>query len=266
MAFKLKPGEKVPAHWSTNDWEEKARENPLYAVMTTPDLVDADPENFSAENLESFFAKGQRVYANHIAPRLGLVTTGAAPLHMVEYGCGMGRILRAVLEAGHSCSGIDISQTMLRHCSNLVPGVRALHLLDAHNRCDVPDASADVVFSFAVLKHIHRLSIFDVAVAEMLRILKPGGLMLLNVNCRDFVEADFDAPHRTENFETYCLYYVPGGIKPYKRHDYKTWSGVYISHSRLCGQLAAGGVTVHDTYHHTLKKKQGLWLVGTKRL
>ncbi|MBI4605235.1 MAG: hypothetical protein HY721_25005 [Planctomycetes bacterium] len=56
--FKVPEGQKVPEHWNTSSWEEKARENPLYAVMTTPDLLDADPESFSAEHLAPFFAKG----------------------------------------------------------------------------------------------------------------------------------------------------------------------------------------------------------------
>ncbi|SNR66839.1 Methyltransferase domain-containing protein [Humidesulfovibrio mexicanus] len=264
MALKIKPGQVVPEHWTSNDWEEKARENPLYAVMTTPDLIEADAENFSPEMLESFFAKGQRVFAKHIAPRIPLVRTGADTPYMVEYGCGMGRILKAVLEAGHPCSGIDISPTMLRHCRDLVPGVRSLHLLDENNRCDLDDACADVVFSFAVLKHIHRLSIYACAVDEMLRVLKPGGLLMLNVNCQDFERTGFDNPHRTENFEEYSLHFEPGKDKPYQRRAYTTWSGVYIGYDWLKHRLDNGGVSVLDTYYHTLKKKQGIWLVGTK--
>lgn len=264
MALKIKPGEKVPDHWSVNDWEQKARENPLYAVMTTTDLVDADSEEFTQEQLDSFFAKGQRVFQKHIAPRLSMIKTGSAKPTLVEYGSGMGRILKAVIEAGYPCSGIDISPTMLRHSRNLVPGVQSLHLLDGDNKCDMADGCADLVFSFAVMKRIPRLSVYEAALDEMTRILKPGGVLVLNVNCQDFDKGTLDAPHRTENFETYSLHYGQGKAEPYQRREYTTWSGVYIGHTHLCERLTKGGVTVQETYHHNLKKPQGIWVIGTK--
>jgi SAM-dependent methyltransferase len=264
MSMKIEPGKNVPEHWSSNSWEEKAKENPLFAVMTTPDLIDADPEQFSPEMLETFFAKGRRVFSAHIAPRIPLIDTGVAVPYLVEYGCGVGRILKAVLEAGYPCSGIDVSPTMLRHCESLVPGVKSLHLLDERNHCDLPDESADLVYTFAVLKHIHRLSIYEAAVHEMTRVLKPGGVLLINVNSGDYQYTDIDHPNRTENYETYSLHFEPDASAPYQRRDYTTWSGVYIGHQWLRDRLADGGVTVREVYYHTPKKKQGIWMVGTK--
>ncbi len=49
-----------PEHWLDADWEAKARENPLLAIMTTPEMSDAPPSEFSADQLDEFFARGRR--------------------------------------------------------------------------------------------------------------------------------------------------------------------------------------------------------------
>ncbi len=263
--FVVPEGNKVPEHWYRNSWEEKARENPLYAVMTTPDLLDADPEAFEARHLEPFFAKGQRVFDEHIAPVIALAGVEKSAAHVTDYGCGMGRVLRAVHRAGFACSGIDISPTMLRHARTLVPEVTDLHTLDASGRSGIAGGKATTVFSFAVVKHIARLSEFVQAVREICRVLCPRGTLALNVNSQDFEAGMSKSPERTENYESYSLHFRPGERKPYKRREYTTWSGVYIGIDPLRDMLAEHGVEVLRVYHHDIKKPQGLWVIGKKQ-
>lgn len=263
--FDLLEGQNVPEHWYQNSWEEKARENPLFAVMTTPDLIDADPENFTEAHLGPFFEKGKRVFVDHVKPAIELSAFEKNESLLVDYGCGVGRVLRAVVEAGYACAGVDISATMLHHCRRLAPGVKSLHLLDENKRCDLESECATVVFSFAVVKHIARLAEFSIAVAEMCRLLKPRGILALNVNCQDFIGGDLARPERTENFETHSLHYAPGAGRPYKKRVYSTWSGVHIGFEPLKQLLQAGGVEVLKTYYHTAKKPKGIWVIGRKR-
>ena len=108
-------GVKIPEHWSDISWEEKAKENPLFAVMTTEDVADAPPENFDEKHLGPFMAKGERVYAKDIEPLLKRLPGPKEKIVVAEYGCGVGRILKPVYEAGYQTFGIDISETMLKH-------------------------------------------------------------------------------------------------------------------------------------------------------
>lgn len=262
-------GKNVPAHWYLNSWEEKARENPLYAVMTTPDLLDADPEKFSQEHLRPFFEKGRRVFEKHVLPCIDRAGFLKNEVFLVDYGCGCGRVLRAIVEDRFRCAGVDISETMLRHCKRLVPEVGSLHALDANNRCDLPDGAATTVFSFAVLKHIPALSVYERAVAEVCRVLRPGGTLALNVNSQDFISGgvipcDLKSAERTENYETYSLHFEAGSRKPYRKRTYSTWSGVYIGIHRLREILERGAVETVDVYHHNLEKPQGIWVIGKK--
>ena len=252
-----------PEHWREVGWEQKAQENPLSAVMTIQEMEGAPADDFSPEMLEAFFTKGRLLFNNHIAPQLaGLAETDPRPL-VVEYGCGAGRILRAVVEAGCPCAGIDISQTMLRHCARLVPEP-ALYPLDAAGRCALPSNSAALVYSYAVVQHISRLSNYVTAIDEMCRIVRPGGVLAVQVNCEDFAGGDLDNPDRTENFETYSLHYRPGAEEPHQRHKYNEWSGVYIGYEVLRGLLAERGLAIERRYYHTRKKLRGLWVIARK--
>lgn len=257
----------VPEHWYENTWEEKARENPLFAVMTTPNYTNSDSREFTAEELDYFFEKGRRVYHKIIKPRLALCETGSQSPLFVEYGCGMGRILKAIVEDGHRAGGIDISPTMLEHCRRFVPEVENdLYCLDEQNRSAMPDACADVVFSFAVLKHIPNLRVYEAAIDEIVRIMKKGAVLVLNVNCQDFIHGSFDSPGRTINHADHSEHFRFGESKAYKVRKYSTWSGVYIGYDRLKARLEAGGLEILDRFHHTPKKFQGIWVVARKAI
>jgi len=256
----------IPAHWDRTSWEEKAKENPLFAVMTTANYARSDPQTFSAEELEFFFDKGRRVWRNIIKPRVSLAKTGAADPFIVEYGCGMGRILKAIVEDGGRAGGIDISPTMLDHCRRLVPKVAdRVYLLDGGGRSAMPSACGDVVFSFAVMKHIASLKAYDAALDEIMRVMKPGAALILNVNCQDFISGSFDAPGRTINHEKKSEHFRFGETRPYKIRQYTNWSGVYIGYDRLVERLSSGGLEILERFHHTLKKPQGLWVVARRK-
>ncbi len=257
----------VPEHWYENTWEEKAKENPLFAVMTTPNYSNSDSTAFTEEELNFFFEKGRRVYHKIIKPRAALSQTGAAEPLFVEYGCGMGRILRAIVDDGYRAGGIDISPTMIEHCRHFVPeAANDVYTLDENNRSQMPEGAADVVFSFAVLKHIPRLDVYESALDEIFRIMKPGAALILNFNCQDFIHGSFDTPGRTVNHEGYSEHFRFGEDKPYKTRKYSTWSGVYIGYDRLMDHLFRNNLEFIERFHHTPKKLQGIWVVARKRL
>ena len=127
----------------------------------------------------SSLEKGRALFDIFLRPSLQRAEIRPERGLLVEYGSGMGRILRAVHEAGYRCSGVDISATMLDHSRRLLPAVTDLHVLQAGGGVPLADASADYVYSYAVLQHIPRTTVVRRAVLEMCRILKPGGLLRL---------------------------------------------------------------------------------------
>jgi SAM-dependent methyltransferase len=163
-------------------WEEKAKKNPLYAVMSANETFaekDADPTKWTKEDLEIFYQKGQMLFESFIRPVL-LRTDIKPGSFIVEYGSGLGTILKAVKAAGYDCAGIDISATMLGFSRQVVPEVTKLYCLDESGRSDIQSNSADMVYSRAVIHHIKNLSRVRVAIAEMARVLKPGGYLKMH--------------------------------------------------------------------------------------
>ena len=241
----------VPKHWKTTTWEEKAQENPLFAIQTSDEMQSAPADGFPPEMIDSLFARGRRLFRENLLPLL----SGGEQLF--EYGCGAGRILNAAIEAGYRATGVDISPTMIEHCRRLVPGAAVYDLEEG--RQAIADGSADVAYSFAVLQHIGTLSSYVEALGEIARVLRPGGVMSIHLNCLD---AETDG--RTENYEHHSLHFRPGEDEPFQEHRQCNVSGVRIGRELLVWTLAKGGVSVQSWRPHSSAKPQAVWVTGVK--
>ena len=239
--------ENDPRHdWAGKTWEEMARENPLAAVMTTKEMRAEG--GISEARLELFFAKGRKLFERYIQPFL-------KPGLVVDYGCGPGRVLRAVADAGLPCAGMDISSTMIELGRTLVPEAD-LHVLN-DGRSALPDACASVVYSYAVVQHISRLDAYEAAFDEMCRVLAPGGVLLVQVACDDF-QFGLASPGRTENHQTWYMHYPAKG-EPY-RYDQDNWGGVTIGNDRQVLMLEDRGLIFDEWRPHKSKASRVWWL------
>jgi ubiquinone/menaquinone biosynthesis C-methylase UbiE len=91
---------------------------------------------------------------------------------VLELGCGTGLVLERVRAFAPAAGGADLSHGMLRRArARGLPVVQASALALPYR-----DGSLDLVYSFKVLPHVERL---DVALAEVGRVLAPGGAALL---------------------------------------------------------------------------------------
>lgn len=89
---------------------------------------------------------------------------------LLEVGCGRGFLTQAVRRFAPDTTGVDLNPEAVAN------GVAAgLRVMDAR-RLEFPDASFDKVYSFHVIEHVSDLA---TALAEIDRVLKPGGRVLL---------------------------------------------------------------------------------------
>jgi SAM-dependent methyltransferase len=97
---------------------------------------------------------------------------------MLEVGCSSGFLLSSLRKAfpGAFVIGSDVVRGPLLALARRQPDVPLLHF-DLTN-CPLPDSSIDVVFLLNVLEHIES---DDQAVRQLHRILKPGGLAIVEV-------------------------------------------------------------------------------------
>ena len=97
---------------------------------------------------------------------------------ILEIGCSSGYLLRELAAAFPEAlvMGADHTLASLEALAERLPAVPLLRF-DA-TRCPLPDAALDVVVMLNVLEHIER---DDLALAHAARILKPGGVLVLEV-------------------------------------------------------------------------------------
>ena len=99
--------------------------------------------------------------------------------HILDYGCGQGRLSRELLERGYvNVLGIDSSPEMIRIAVERVPEARFLTIEGERLPCG--DASVDAVLLFAVLTCIASDEAQTRLLGEFKRILRPGGLLVVS--------------------------------------------------------------------------------------
>lgn len=99
---------------------------------------------------------------------------------VLDVGCGSGRDLRALLDAGFDGEGIDACEQLLDEAKRRYP-----ELLNRLRRDSLPDlgtvadASFDGILCWAVLMHLPQERLFD-TLFNLRRVLRPGGQLLVS--------------------------------------------------------------------------------------
>lgn len=98
------------------------------------------------------------------------------PCTALDLGCGRGEWLQLLQNNGVQARGVDLDEGMLQACHELNLQVEqgdAIAALQA-----LPDNSLSVVSGFHIVEHIEFSQVQQIA-EEALRVLKPGGLLIL---------------------------------------------------------------------------------------
>jgi len=139
---------------------------------------------------------------------------------LLDYGCGYGRTLAQLTRTRFTnIIGMDFSEVMLRRCRSEIPGAKLIR----NDGRGLPLQSGSVaVLLFAVLTCIPENDEQRVLLAEVERVLRPGGLiyisdLLLNEDARNRERYDLFA----EAYKCYGVFELPEGVTV--RHHRKEW-------------------------------------------
>ncbi len=97
----------------------------------------------------------------------------------IEVGCGAGRVTHALAATFLSVAAVDVSEAMLELTTSASPANVETFLVDGV-RLPMPDASADAVFTAHVLQHLDGPGYVREYLAEMFRVLRPGGTAMIH--------------------------------------------------------------------------------------
>lgn len=100
--------------------------------------------------------------------------------HILDVGCGAGVTVVALAQAGYTASGVDIAPRMIELAQQWArhEGARCDFNVASARHLPYADEQFDVVFALGLLSNIRD---DDVALAEMRRVLRPGGTLLVTV-------------------------------------------------------------------------------------
>ncbi|MEU7479845.1 methyltransferase domain-containing protein [Lentzea sp. NPDC042327] len=143
-----------------------------WAATAQNDLEPNDPELYERLAAEWWRPSGAFVMLHWLAAaRAALVPPAVPGAVLVDLGCGAGLLAPHVRRYRHI--GVDLSHEALRQAAERgVLPVRADVLA-----VPLPDGCADVVVAGEILEHVPDL---PAAVAEACRVLRPGGLLVLD--------------------------------------------------------------------------------------
>ena len=162
------------------NWEGFAQADPLWAIC-----VDSHKRGGRWAK-EEFFATGEREINTIIeylrSLHLSLHTTDVA----LDFGCGVGRLTRALSQHFDKCWGVDISPTMIQLAKNFHSD---------NSRCDFwlnevdhlhrfEDGCFGFIYTSITLQHIPTRYLRKYFL-EFVRVLKPGGIFVFQIPDHD---------------------------------------------------------------------------------
>jgi 2-polyprenyl-3-methyl-5-hydroxy-6-metoxy-1,4-benzoquinol methylase len=162
-----------------HNWQEMGDSDPYYSVLVAPEHFGAP----SQEVIHRFFQTGFGDVDRF------LKTLERNDLHLpshatcLEFGCGLGRITRALAPHFNNVVAVDISATHLalaeKHArEDGVQGIEWTHLVSVDALDTLPQV--DAIFSLIVLQH-NPPPVINRIVRQFARILKPGGIAYFQV-------------------------------------------------------------------------------------
>jgi ubiquinone/menaquinone biosynthesis C-methylase UbiE len=163
------------------EWDARARENARYYIATSN----------TGWGDEEFFETGRRNIAEEVLADTGNIFQGKDPAEMkvLEIGCGVGRLTRALAELFGDVYAVDVSGEMIAQGKMALADVPNAHLFQ-NNGTDLTvlgDMQVDFAFSYIVFQHIASREVIYNYAREVHRLLRPGGLFKFQVQGADFI-------------------------------------------------------------------------------
>jgi SAM-dependent methyltransferase len=159
---------------SKRHWEDMGDLDPCWAILTRPET------KYGKWDLEEFFETGRSEISRLTCAAEGL---GLPKGHdwALDFGCGVGRLTRALAEHFHNVVGLDISQSMLRRAAALNTRANCQFLLNDSETLSFPAGQFDLIYTALVLQHVPDQDSIRRYIREFMRVLKAGGLLVMQL-------------------------------------------------------------------------------------
>jgi SAM-dependent methyltransferase len=165
-----------------NSWKIIGNEDPYYGVLTTEAFKG---RNLDENTINSFYQTGVEHVAYVISElnRYLDVPAGHVFEHVLDFGCGTGRLVIPFAEKYKRVTGIDISEGMLKEASIHIQkkGLTNISLLQVDDfvAYDLKD-TYDLVHTYIVLQHINEQYGYKI-INKLASVIRPGGYGIIQL-------------------------------------------------------------------------------------
>jgi SAM-dependent methyltransferase len=159
---------------SKQHWEDMGDLDPYWSILTEPGTKHGNWD------LEKFFQTG----ADEISELMSAAEKLDLPRQRqwaLDFGCGVGRLTRALAPLFQNVVGIDISESMLRRAAALNPQKNCQFVHNDSDSLPFPSGKFDLIYTALVLQHVPSQKSIRRYIAEFVRVLKVGGLLVMQV-------------------------------------------------------------------------------------
>ncbi len=157
------------------NWTKFGQKDPLWAIITWPD------KKGRKWRLDEFFETGEKEISA-IIEVLDSVNPNLERKMALDFGCGVGRLTLALAAYFDEVSGVDIAPSMIKLAKKYNRyGNRCKYYTNEAETLEIfADNKFDFVYSNLVLQHM-RPEYSKGYIREMLRVLKPGGILIFQL-------------------------------------------------------------------------------------
>lgn len=157
-------------------WNRAAEENPHW-------YISSYGKYGAGRNLDEFWASGMAIWSDIKRE------TGFAPNSkdvVVEIGCGIGRLTRAIAPEVGRVIALDISENMLAIARQAkLPNAEFIEA-SGFSLPTIPAESVDFALGYCVFQHLPSLAALGSYLTEMRRVTKTGGMIAFTLSPRDW--------------------------------------------------------------------------------
>jgi trans-aconitate methyltransferase len=156
------------------DWDDLALVDPFWAVLA------ADGKRGGGWEPTEFFATGDADVEQILATAAEL----GRPLRrerVLDFGCGVGRLTRALARRFDEAVGVDVSERMLEHARRLNADTPNVTFTNAEHP---PAGRFDLVVANLVLQHLPSRPLARVYISRLIEAARPDGLVVFQLPTR----------------------------------------------------------------------------------
>ena len=218
-------------------------------------MLTESSARFGSWNVDRFFETGLEAagWALEHAGRFGRPVTRRVAL---DFGCGLGRLTRALAPHFECTYGIDVAWTMIERARRLDaergPSGAEFLLNDCGDLSDFTSSSVDFVLSLLVLQHLPSTDAIGGYLREFVRVLTPGGIAVVHLPSRVPTTSCGPRPLRMQARD----WLRAAGVSPTFLYQHLGWQPdmtmAAVPYEETVAILEAAGATLLDAQENTI--------------